>query len=105
MVFRLLSKGSYVLDDNSTLIEEAEKIMKQITGNIVTPELLDKQLLNTILSRMIAREFYKQGNDVTESQPYVTVKTVVHNNVHVTTIGKLIVDNKEEILNGVLQVS
>jgi len=105
MGFKKINDTEYFSEEPTSLINEAKEVLASVSGDVNKyPEVLNNTLFNTILSRIVTREFFKEIV-LEEKQHYVTIKVQVNNSLHITTVGKMMMEEKEYILNGVLQQS
>ncbi len=65
--------------------------------------IITDQLIDSLVSRLVAAHFNKQYPTVfSDGNMYVLVKVGVYGRELTVSIGKLIIDNKTRLLNGIL---
>lgn len=104
MEYKKLRTTKYLLTENDELVERANKILSDISNNDTSmyDESLNDILFDSILSRLVATDFFVKGNKIPNDLNFITIETSVNNRSLKFSIGVVHSDNVSKKLNGVI---
>ena len=91
MIYKKISNTQFLLTENDELVNKANSIVSEISnGDIDAFESsLNEILFDSILSRLVVSDFFKQGNKIPNELNFITIKTSVNGRALIFSVGEV----------------